>query len=100
MRLYHGSQYVLHHNRTFSSGNGLAGKIIRRGKDSSEIVGGMSPFRCQPRVIKVQPPDHRSDIEGRLHRVELKLSPGHLCPVWNYRAWNNGAEKLRTCRIP
>src|SRR5512135_808122 len=59
----------------------------------------MAPFRGQPCVVEVEPADHRAYIEGRLHRVQLKLGTRYLCAVRHDRTVDNWAEKFRTGRI-
>ena len=40
----------------------------------------MPPLRGKPRVVEVQPANHRADVESRLHRIKLKTRARHRAP--------------------
>ena len=59
----------------------------------------MTPFRSEPGIVKVEPTNHRADVECGGHGIELVLRSGHFSAVGHDGTWNNRAEKLRACRI-
>ena len=59
----------------------------------------MSPLRSEPGVIEIEPADHGADIECGLHRIELKLSAGHLGAIGDYGSRNERAQQLGARRI-
>ena len=59
----------------------------------------MAPFGGEPRVVEIEPADHRADVERRHHGVQLELGARHLCAVRNDRATHDWPEQLLACRI-
>ena len=72
-------------------------RLDHRGQDTSFILNGVwlrdsqsavarmpprlsegDPIGREPGVVEIEPADHRAEVPGRLHRVELELGPGHL----------------------
>src|SRR5262245_58445660 len=48
------------------TGCGCSTGPVRYGENRAEVVGGMTPFSGEPRIVKIKPANDRSDIEGRL----------------------------------
>jgi hypothetical protein len=94
MRLDHGGQHILHHQRHLTPCHGVSGEVIRHCENSPQIVRGMAPFCSEPGVVEVQPADHSADIKGCLHRVELEPCAWDPCTVGDDGAGNDGAQKL------
>src|SRR5579859_1133652 len=99
MCLNHGGENLLHEQRLFTGSDSGPGEPVGDGKDASQIVGWMAPFCGQPRVVEVQPPDHRTDIEGGLHRVKLKLGSRHPCAIGHDCARNDWPQQFGASRI-
>ena len=71
MSLYHARKDVMDGELlTFT------GKVIRDGEDGSQVVRGVTPFRGEETIVKVEPPNHRSNIERAPDWVELVASSG------------------------
>ena len=64
-----------------AGGDGVARQPVGRRQDAAEVVRRMAPFGGEPRVVEVEPADHRADVERGLDRVELELTcPGTFAP--------------------
>ena len=59
----------------------------------------MAPFGGEPGVVEIEPANHRTDIEGCVHRIELPFCSWHPRAVNQRGAWNDGAEMLGAFRI-
>ena len=71
----------LHGQRRAAGGDGVARQPVGRHQDAAEIVGRMPPFRGEPRVVEIEPADHRADVERGLHRDRAGSGvPGTLAP--------------------
>ena len=73
VRLDHGLQHVVH-----GHGFALASEVISDGKDGTEVVRGVSPFRSEEAIVVVQPPDLSANVECTTDRVELVVRPRNL----------------------
>ena len=58
----------------------------------------MSPFSREPRVVEVEPADHRADVERGCDGLELVASSRHARALLQLRARHDGAEQLRARR--
>ena len=99
VRLDDGGEHRAHGERRLAGGHGVAAEPVGRGQNAAQVVAGMAPLRRQPGVIEVQPANQRADVEGRLHRVKLKLGARNLGAVGNHRALDDGAEQLAGSRV-
>ena len=72
----------------------VTGHPVGGGEDAAQVVGGVAPFGGQPGVVEIEPADHRADVEGRLHRVELELRAGNLGAVRHHRPRTIGPSSL------
>ena len=63
-------------------------------KYSTQIVGRMAPFSCQPAIVVVQPSNHRSYVEGAIDRVKDIWCTGDSRTIWDDGPLDNGSEKL------
>ena len=70
-----------------SQGLSLPRKVVGNGKDGTEVIGGMSPFRSEPAVIEIEPADLRPDIECTPDRVKLVVG-SRDASSYNNRAFN------------
>jgi len=52
----------------------LACEMIGNGEDSTQVVGGVTPFCGKETVVEVEPSDHRSNVERAPDGVELIIS--------------------------
>ena len=86
MRFNHRGQHMLHRERLFAAGNGIARQPVGGGQNATQVIRGMTPFGGKPGIVKIQPANHRADIEGGLNRVQLKLRTRHLRAIRYYRA--------------
>ncbi len=59
----------------------------------------MAPLGSQPGIVEIQPADHGSNIECRLHWIKLVICAGNPCAIGNYCAGDDGAQQLGTCRV-
>jgi hypothetical protein len=59
----------------------------------------MPPFGRQPGVVEIQPANQGADVEGRLHRVELKCGAGNPGTVGDDRARDDRPEQLAAGRV-
>src|SRR5262249_20918924 len=66
--------------------------------DPAQVVGRMSPFGGEPRVVEVEPADDRAEVEGGLDGIELERGAGDLRAVRDDRAGDDRTEELRACR--
>ena len=86
----HGVENIANGER-FPSGST---QIIRQSQDAAEIIGRMTPFGGEPSIVKVEPTNHRADVKGSLHRVELPIGAWDAGPVSQQSARNNGPQML------
>lgn len=70
------------------------GDPVSDSQDTTQVVGGVAPFRSQPAVIVVQPTDHSSNVEGTVDRVQLVRGTGHPRTIGDNRALHRGAQQL------
>ncbi len=89
MRLDHRGEHVAHGERLAA-----AGKPVGNGENSAEIVGGVAPLRGEPGIVEVEPPYHRADVEGGLHRIQLEARAGDARALGDRGSRNEGPEKL------
>ena len=71
MRADKGREQVAHPRRAVAFSDRLARTIVGHGKYRTEVIGEMPGRRCQRGVVRLQPADHRPDVERRLHGIEL-----------------------------
>ena len=72
---------------------------VGRREDAAEVVRRVAPLGGEPRVVEVEPADHRADVERGLHRIELERRARHLRPVRHDGARDDRPEELRARRI-
>ena len=99
VRLDHAGQHVLHRQRLLAGRDCIAGQPVGRCQNTAEVIRRMTPFRCQPGVVEVEPADHGADVEGGLHRVELKLGARHLGAIRHQGAGHDRAHQLFASRV-
>jgi hypothetical protein len=96
--LDHGLQHFLDlHNLAISevtSGTVGAGDPVSDSENTAQIVGGVTPLGGKPAVIVVKPPDHGTNVEGTIDRVQLVGSTRDTGTVRNNSALNNGTQQL------
>src|SRR5262245_35520428 len=69
MSFDHGLKNIANGER-FPSGSA---QIIRYSQDAAQIIRRMTPFGGKPGIVKVEPTNHRADVEGSLHWIELPI---------------------------
>src|SRR5204863_789532 len=84
VRLNHRRQHVGH-----LEPRAAARKIISDRENSAEIVGRVSPLGREPRVVEVEPANHRTDVERRGDGVELVARAGYARAAVELGAWND-----------
>ncbi len=99
MRLDHGGKNIVHGQRCLACGNGGTREPVGRGQDTAQVVRGVAPFGGQPRVIEIEPANHRADVKGRLNRVKLKLCTGHFGAVRDCGARYDGPQQFCAGRV-
>jgi hypothetical protein len=67
---------------------------IGDGQDGTKVVRWMTPFGGEPAVVKVQPADHGSNVEGAADGVELVVGSWDLGTVGDDGARHDRTEKL------
>src|SRR5579871_991919 len=72
VRFDHAGQYIAYLWRCLALHDGLAREIVRNREYAAQTVGRMSPLRCEPGVVEIEPADHCADVEGRLDGVQLE----------------------------
>src|SRR5687768_18586003 len=99
MGFHHREEYVAHREGSttgrqwrlkrsgYAVGGLMAGKPVRYGEDRAEVVGRMTPFRREPRVVEVEPANDCADIERSLHGIQFVS-----------RAWDSRAVRDRCTR--
>lgn len=65
------------------------GDPVSHGKDGTEVVRGVSPLGRQPAVVVVEPPDHGTNVESAVDRVEHERGAGHPGAVGHNGALDN-----------
>ncbi len=95
VRLDHRGEHVAHGERRLAFHHALARQVIRDGEDAAEIVGRVPPLGREPRVVEVEPANHRADVERRLHRLELERRARHARAARHHRPRHDGPEHLR-----
>src|SRR5688500_20396128 len=86
VRLDHRLQYVLDRKRLLPR----ASQVVRESQDPAEIVRRMAPLGGEPGIVEIQPADHRTDIEGSVHGLELPVGAGDARAVrqgWPGNSW-------------
>src|ERR1041384_8458618 len=66
-----------------------SGEIVRKGKNTAEIVGRMPPFGGEPGVVEIQPTNHCADIESSVNRIELPWGARYARAVLQDCTWNH-----------
>ena len=79
--LDHRGQDVAHGERRLARGNRITRQPVGGRENAAEVVRWMTPLGRQPRVVEVEPADHRADVERGLHRIELIRRARHLGAV-------------------
>ena len=97
--LDHAGQHVAHRRRSLSLHHSLAGKVVGHGQNPAEVVGRVTPLSRQPGVIEVEPADHRADVEGRLHGIQLVGSAGDARATGHDSARDDGSHELGAGRV-
>ncbi len=64
---------------TDGQGLTLPCKVVCDGKNSTEVIGGVPPFRSEPAVIEIEPTNLRADVESASNGVNLVIRPRDLC---------------------
>lgn len=70
------------------------GDPVRDGENTTQVVGGVTPFGGQPAVVVVEPADHGTDVEGTVDGVQLVGSTRHTGTIGDDGALDNGAQQL------
>jgi hypothetical protein len=99
VRLDHGRENVANDRRLSAFHHGFARHVVRDGENSAEVVRRVSPLGREPRVVEIEPANHRPDIESRLHGLELERGTGHARPTRHERARHDGTEQACARRI-
>ena len=99
MRLDHAGQHVTHGQRRPAFVTRLAREVVGDSQDATEVVGRMTPLGRQPRVVEVEPANHRPDVECSLHRFELVRRAGHAGAVGHRRPGHDRPEQFRARRV-
>ena len=92
VRLDHRRQHVAHRQRRLAGGDRSARQPVGGREDAAQVVRRVAPFGGEPRVVEVEPADHRADVERRLHRIELERRARHLRAVRHDRARDDRAR--------
>jgi hypothetical protein len=96
--LDHGLENVLDNKGLAASEvtTSLVGTVdpVSDSKDSTEVIRGVTPLSCEPAVVKVEPSDHSTNVEGGVDGVKLEGSTRDLGAVGNNGAGNDGSEEL------
>ena len=71
-----------------------AGDPVSDSKDTTQVVGRMTPLGGQPAVIVVQPADHGTNVESTVDRVQLVGSTKHTGSIGDHGTVDNGAQHL------
>lgn len=71
-----------------------AGNPVSDSKDTTQVVGGMTPLGGKPAVIVIEPADHGTDVESTVDGVQLVGGTRHASTVGNNSAIDNGAKEL------
>lgn len=77
-----------------TSGTVGAGDPVSDSQNTAQIVGGVTPLGGKPAVIVVKPPDHGTNVEGTIDRVQLIGSTRDTSTVRDNGALNNGPQQL------
>ena len=94
VRLDHAGEHVAHDERRLAGGHTRARNPVGCREYAAQVVGRMAPFGGEPRVVKIQPADHRADVECGHHRIELVGRARHPGAVRHDRARHDRAHKL------
>ena len=63
-------------------------------KDRSQVVRGVAPLGSEPAVVKVEPSDHGTNVEGTVYGVELVVCARHLGAIGDGRSFHDGTKDL------
>ncbi len=77
----------------------LARQIVGDRENAAQIVGRMAPLRGEPRIVEVEPADHRPDVESGLHRVQFERCARHTRATRHYRARHDRSQQPGACRV-
>ena len=99
VRLDHAGQHVTHGEGRLAGRHGVARQPVGGHEDAAHVVRGVAPFGGEPRVVEIEPADHRAEAECRLHRIELVGRTRHLGAVRHDRSRHDRSEQLRAGRI-
>ena len=94
--LDHVSQDVTHREALLAFGFGLLAQIITKRQNGTKVIGWMPPFRCQPRIIVIQPAYHRANIKRAFLRINQMLRTGYAHSIRHAGTFNNIAQQLFT----
>ena len=99
VRLDHRRQHGAHGERRLSGRYRGARKPVGDGENAAQVVRRMAPLGSQPGVVEVEPANHGADVEGGLHRVELKGCARNLGAVGHNRSGHDRAQQFGAGRI-
>ena len=94
--LDHRRQHVAHGQRWSCA---AAGEPVGNGENAAEVVRRVAPLGGQPGVVEVEPANHRANVEGGLHRVELKGGARNLGAVGHDGSRHDRAQQFGAGRI-
>ncbi|MNC17041.1 hypothetical protein D3C75_649060 [compost metagenome] len=94
VRLDHRQQHVVHGRWWASQRSRIAAEPVGYGEDAPQVVRGVAPFGGQPGVIEIQPAHHRTDVEGRLHRIEYEVGAGDTRAIGHADARHQRTQQL------
>ena len=89
----------MHRGRLPARGDRVARQPVSGRENSAEVIGRMTPLGGKPRIVEIEPPDHRANVECRLDRIELELRAGYLRSVRDDRTRDDRSEQLGARRI-
>src|SRR5690606_15541157 len=81
VRTDHGIQHIVHGKWSLSAGYRRSRQPVGCRQYAPQVIGWMPPLRGQPRVVEVEPPDHRTDIESGMHGVQLIRRTRHFSAI-------------------
>jgi hypothetical protein len=97
--LDHRFEHLVHLQGRLPAGKAGPRQPVGSGKNAAEVVGGMAPLGRQPGVVEIKPANQGADVEGGLHRVELKLGAGNSRPMGYDGAGDNRPQQFAAGRI-
>ena len=99
VRLDHCGEHVAYAEGRPALHDRSACEIVRYGKNAAQVIRRVTPLGRQPGVVEIEPADHRSDVECRLHGVELERGSRYARSASHRRARHHRPEQLRACGI-